>query len=402
MSNSLSLEKTKLFVLLALIFFGAALSFTFLPLLLIPLREDLSISNSLAGLLYTVLLVGSGLARFLGGGLASRFGKIALIRSACLLMALGAGFLALAPSYGLALPAALLLGIGNGLYVPNSFSLVSDLFPEKRGRMIGLYDSIFPFSALGAFGMERLSSFTGDWRYGMGSLALYMIVLLTALLFYRLWGRPALLPEQIFSGRREDASFSIRGEAKRVLDAVKNSPSFLRIFLLVIPVGVFSFGFLHSLPSFLVEARGLSQAGAGLVYFIYMGLNIPGKNLAGHLIESRGAKVPLLLSFGLAIAGTLLVVSLPQLLPLFLGLFLIAPARGGIFTIMHTHLLGNLPEDTVDLLYGFFMVMVTITGAIGPALMGLIIDYGGFIPGLLFLAGVLISGLPLTLRIGKS
>ncbi|MEF8725566.1 MAG: MFS transporter [Candidatus Bipolaricaulota bacterium] len=156
-------QKKLTFVLLSLSFLGASLAFTIFPLLILPLEKSLSISHSLAGLLYTIMFVASALGRFTESFGADYLGKDIFIRYPGFLIVVGAMGFALAPTYWLICLSIFLMGLGNGLFLPAGFAAVSELYPEERGKYIGIYDSIFPLSALAAFGVTSIG---GCWGAG--------------------------------------------------------------------------------------------------------------------------------------------------------------------------------------------------------------------------------------------
>jgi len=109
-----------------------------LPLYL-PIQKDLKLGSvEQATLLVTVL----GLAYFVPsypmGVLADRFSRKALLTTGLAINGLGFIGLSLAPNYPWALACVVVAGIGGSFYHPSATALVVGLFPEAKGRALGL------------------------------------------------------------------------------------------------------------------------------------------------------------------------------------------------------------------------------------------------------------------------
>ncbi|MFB6290473.1 MAG: sugar MFS transporter [Candidatus Bipolaricaulia bacterium] len=387
-------SKTLTFTLISLSFLGVSLTFTIFPLLILPLEESLNLSHSLAGLVYTIMFIASAVGRFAESFGADQLGKDVFIYYSGYLIVLGAIIFSLAPTYWLIIMGALLMGLGNGLFIPAGFAAVSELFPDERGKYIGLYDSIFPLSALGAYGVTSIGALLGSWRFAVGILGLYLLV--TTVTLYVIQGPPKRENKAASSG-----GFSPTGEIKSAFVKAKNCPVFLKMVALIVPVSIFAKGAVNFIPAYMVQARGLNQGIANLLYIVFMGLIIPGKMLSGRALDSKGARWTFLTVVGFILIGFTLFSQVPGLWALAIGIFVVAPARGGVYTAMHSHILDNLPEESVNLLYGLFMVSLSVFGSIGPGLVGALIDNVGFRWSFAVLLVVVLFTIPIILSVEK-
>ncbi|MBS3787607.1 MFS transporter [Candidatus Bipolaricaulota bacterium] len=387
-------SKSLRFTLLSLSFFGVSLTFTIFPLLILPIEESLNISHSLAGLIYTIMFIASAVGRFTESFGADQIGRDVFIYYPGYLIVAGATIFALSPTYWLLVLGALLMGLGNGLFIPAGFAAVSELFPNERGKFIGLYDSIFPLSALGAYAVTSIGTLLGSWRFAVGLLGIYLFFITMGL--YLIQGPPARNDE----GSSVE-SFSLTDQVKEAIKKAKNSPVFLKMVTLIIPVSIFAKGVVNFIPAYLIQARGLSQGLANLLYIVFMGLIIPGKMISGRALDRKGARWTFLFVIGFILAGFTLFSQIPGLWAIGVGIFLVAPGRGGIYTTMHSHLLDKLPKTSVNLLYGLFMVSLSVFGSIGPGLVGILIDNIGFRLSFAVLLFVVLFTLPLVLSIDK-
>src|SRR5438105_13178344 len=123
---------------------GALHAFTHLyQVALLPLylriQADLRLTSvEQATLLVTVM----GLAYFVPsyplGALADRLSRKKLLATGLAINALGFIGLSLAPNYGWALASVVLAGFGGTFYHPAATALIARMFPEARGKALGL------------------------------------------------------------------------------------------------------------------------------------------------------------------------------------------------------------------------------------------------------------------------
>lgn len=384
------------FFVLSAGFLSSSLIITGLPLILLNIESEFSISHSLGGILITILMTASGLGRFFEGILVDRKGKVPSIITSGTLFVVGSVGLGFSVNYGMACCFIFVLGLANGFYNPLGFSLVSHIFSDHRGKMVGFYDSVFPISALVAYGVKSFGVYLGSWRYVIFLIGSLAFVSFSSLLAYT----TRRIPEYLEPFSQE--KLTVSEYANRVRYEVTHSSVFLHITVLIVPASVAVNGLMHFLPPYLVQGRGLTTNLAGLLYMLFMGISILGKQGAGWMIDERSARSSLLITSSVGVAGLALLTLAPIYGLALLGIIILAPARGGVFTLMHAHLLGGLPDSSRDLLYGFYMVIMMITGSAGPLMVGLVVDSFGFHTAFLVLTAVFALVVPLTyLLIGK-
>jgi len=103
------------------------------------IQQDLKLSSiEQATLLVTVLGVAYFLPSYPLGALADRLSRKKLLTFGLAINALGFIGLSLAPNYGWALVGAALAGFGGSFYHPSATALIARLFPDSKGRALGL------------------------------------------------------------------------------------------------------------------------------------------------------------------------------------------------------------------------------------------------------------------------
>ena len=385
------------FSLISAGFLSSSLIITGLPLILLNIESDFSISHSLAGVMITILLTASGLGRFFEGVLVDRKGKIPSIVTSGSLFVVGSLGLSFSLNFTMACVFVFLLGLANGFYNPLGFSLVSRIFPEYRGKMVGLYDSVFPLSALVAYGTKSVGLYLGGWRYTVLLIGLLAFISFSSLFVYA----TRRIPEYLEPFSRE--KLTVHEYAKRVKYEVTHSSAFLHVAILIIPASATINGLIHFLPPYLIQGRGINSSLAGLLYMLFMGISILGKQGSGWMLDVKGARFSLLTTSLIGVAGLALLTLAPTYGLILLAIIILSPSRGGVFTLMHAHLLAELPDSSRDLLYGFYMVIMMIAGSTGPLMVGLVVDSFGFHAAFLTLTAIFGLVTPLTyLLIGRN
>jgi MFS transporter, FHS family, glucose/mannose:H+ symporter len=142
--------RSRLFVAAALAMFVFGMLIAMLGTLfgLPDMRERLGIDLAQQGDLFSVLFIGLLASTAIVGPMIDRFGsKVVLVSASAMVTAALLAF-ALATGFGAAAAAALLLGIGGGWLNTATNALVSDVFPENRGRMLNLLGTFFGLGAL--------------------------------------------------------------------------------------------------------------------------------------------------------------------------------------------------------------------------------------------------------------
>src|SRR5512140_1424716 len=115
-----------------------------LPAMRARLAIDLAQQGDLFSILFTGLLVAAAIV----GPMLDRFGSKPVMVSASAMVTAALAAFALARGFGAAAAAALLLGVGGGWLNTASNALVSDIYPDDRGRMLNLLGTFFGLGAL--------------------------------------------------------------------------------------------------------------------------------------------------------------------------------------------------------------------------------------------------------------
>src|SRR5262249_31310325 len=148
-----------------------------LPLYL-RIQQELNLSSvEQATLLVTVMGVAYFLPSYPQGLLADRLERKKLLALGLTINALGFVSLSFAPNYPCAMASAIVAGFGGSFFHPAATSLVARLFPQARGRALGLIgigaSAGFFFGPL--YSGWRVAS-SGNWRTPLLELGIFGLV----------------------------------------------------------------------------------------------------------------------------------------------------------------------------------------------------------------------------------
>jgi len=118
---------------------GVRLSF---PALLPQIKADFLITNTVAGILLTVLWVSFATAQLPGGVLADRIGERNTLVTSMGLGAVAVAVLVAAPAFPLFVLGLVLFGFGTGLYGTPRITALSDIYPDRAATAISVNSAV--------------------------------------------------------------------------------------------------------------------------------------------------------------------------------------------------------------------------------------------------------------------
>jgi len=367
-------SRARLFTsLCGLVFLLNLARIVFAPLLNVFIAE-FPIGEATAGLIATLAWVGSAAPRLPTGWLLTRVRRHRLVVAAGSILALSSAFAATATSVPHLMAGAFLMGIASGVYFVSANPLLSELYPDRVGRMIGIHGAATQIAAVIAAPYVALTLLV-DWRLSLWGIAAGA-ALVTLFTWYAARGTD--MPR----AGAEDRDFVAGALAEWRLIATALAIVGLASFVWQ---GVFNFYELY------MQAKGLSPGTAGLMLTLLFLSGVPAFFLGGDLAD-RFPQVPFLLGIVGTFALCLLALTVVSG---FLGLVLLTAVIGlvihSLFPATDTYLLGTLPDETRGSAYAVFSSVWMLGQALGSWVVGLFVE-GGFSYDVVFGGAAVVLG----------
>jgi MFS family permease len=357
------------------------------PVLLPYLRESFGLSLTVAGLLVTVLWLGSALGQLPGGILADRYSERAVMTAGTVVVAIALVAVVTAPTPLVLFAATALVGLGQSLYPIARITILSDIYPGRIGSALGVT------MATGDLGQTVLPPIAGAlaaavaWQLGLG-----FIIPLLLLVGVVLW---IVLPAQTPTASAVD---SLSAESARyVIAELRRSNLLFVAFILFLYILIWQ-SFTGFYPTYLVEVKDLPSSVAGVLFSVFFAFGVVVKPLAGAAYDRIGMRKSLVAVLVGPVAGLASLPFIEGIWPLVAVTALVSTMLGS-GAITQSFLSDAIPDEIQGTGLGAVRTTSATLGAAGPVLFGAIADRGYFDEGYLLLAGILVVVVLLTLRL---
>ena len=231
------------------------------------MRVFFNMSLEQAGLLTVFYQVGYAVNNFIGGLLSDVMRRERVIIAGCFFLGIGSIFFAVWNILGLAYFLMLVMGVGSGLILTGSNSLLVGLYPSRKASIMNIHHVFFGLgSFIGPLIMAQLLKYEGLWRYGYHGLGVAVVLLI----FMFLAG-----------GSTPPVKRSGPGLTKH-LGAVLRNRSFIHLVTINTLVVGAQFGMMFFAVTYLHEGKNISVIDAGYVLSLFfLGL------IVGRIVCSR-------------------------------------------------------------------------------------------------------------------
>jgi len=365
------------------------------------IKEDLSLSATEMGIIFSSFSVGYAIFNFLGGMASDKYGAKLTLFVAMIVWSLFSGALVLAVGFVSMIVIRVLFGMGEGPLSATISKMVNNWFPsDKRASVIGLTNSGTPLGGAISGPIVGFIAITYGWRVSF--IAIMVIGIIWSIFWWKfVKEKPAASSEQ---AKTESAATgensSVVTEGKLRLSFYLKQKTVLFTAFAFFSYNYILFFFLTWFPSYLVDARGLSLKDMSIVTVIPWVLGFIGLAIGGFVSDfffKKFAKKGVLFSRKLVlviclflsavcigIAGmvttTVSAVTLVALSVFFLYL------TGAIYWAIVNDV---VDQNNVGSVGGFMHFLANTAGIIGPTLTGYIVDTSGTYTAAFLLAGCL-------------
>ncbi len=290
------------------------------------------------------------------------------------------------------------VGVGEAGYSPGGAAMISAIFkPEKRARMIGIWQSAIPLGMAVGVTVGGVIAVALGWRHALGIVAIPGIII--AILFFWVKDYKTIALEK--SVTADESSSKVKMSKLDVVKELFRSKSLVFNNLAFAACGFTTTAMTTWLPSYFQRFEGMSIERSGLMASVVMLLAIVGAPLSGFLTDQwlkRKSNARMLVpAISCTLAAILLFIaflfhgSLQFSILLGFGLLVIMYAPGAIAVtqdVVHPGLRST--SHSVNI-----VIQCLLGSALGPLVIGALSDVYGLdkalqgMPVLLIVAGVL-------------
>jgi MFS family permease len=352
------------------------------PATFVLIHKDMGLSFLELGLLATVFSVFSGVGQFVTGVYVDRIGGWRVLIGGMTLLAVSVLGIGLAPYYGLMLVLAAFAGIGNSVFHPADYSIMSaTVAPARMGRAFAVhtFGGYIGF-ALGPVCVIGLAEGAGlGWRTALvvsGAVALGVVALL--------FSQRKHLAGEIAPAATGPAK-SHAAEFRSAFALVLTAPFVLMFGFYTLSGGI-SIGLSGTVPKALNSLFGTPVAAAAIAV---SALSVGGAcgTLIGGWVADRLKRFDLVTGIGYGTAAAIMVaiasVKLPGLAVV--GGFALAGFMLGSVTPSRDLMVRSItPKGSSGKVFGFVASGFDVGGAIFPPIVGALLDAG--MPAAVFFA----------------
>jgi ACS family hexuronate transporter-like MFS transporter len=362
--------------------------------------KTLELSPSQMGIVFSIFFIGYSIFSFLGGYFSDKWGTMRVFSWAMTIWSLFCGLTAVATGFVSLLIFRVFFGIGEGPMSSNTNRTISNWFPRhETATMIG-----FTFSGQ-TLGNAMAGPIVGLIAVAFGWRASFVVIALLGFVWLVCWR--IFVTEKPFQNRRVGPNETRLIDESREAAEVRNveddgttlgtylrRPSTLALGAGLFAVNYTQYVFISWLPSYLTNVMHLELRQMSIITsipWICGAIGYFGGGLVGDFIYKRMddpvkarkivATLPLALS-GVAVLSITSATSLTSAVALIAGalLFLTASCQS-IWAIQHE----IVPLRRQGGVGGFIHFLSNLSGIIGPALTGFLIQYvGGYHSAFLF------------------
>lgn len=341
-----------------------------LPPLFPLLKTTFGVTYTELGVLMSVFFAASGLCQTPAGFLVDRIGAARVLTVGLLLLGTGAILAAMAPSYALLLPAAMLMGLGNSVFHPADYAILGHhVAPGRMARAFSVHTvggtlgwAIAPLLVAGIAAVA-------SWRVallvsGLLGLGLALLVLLER--------------DRLETPAHREPAGMTRGAALAGHLKVFATGAILLCFAFFVLQATSFIALQSFMPLSLHQLYGLPMVTATATVTAFM-LGSAAGTMAGGVMADRSGRHQRIIMGGLALAALVLFlvgqIELP--LALLLAAVALAGALAGLTTPSRDMLVrAAAPAGASGKVFGFVYSGLDLGATLTPALIGSLLDAG--------------------------
>jgi MFS transporter, FSR family, fosmidomycin resistance protein len=336
-----------------------------LPPLFIAWQKAFEVSFAELGLIIAMMSATAGLLQTPMGFLVDRYGARRFLIGGTLLMTLSISAMGFATAYWQLIALALLSGVGNSVFHPADYAILSgSIDPARLGRSFAFHTFTGNIGFAAAPPATATLMLLLGWRGALISIGLLGLPVVSAIV----WQSRILIDQA-----RRPQGRAAKGGAGLLL-----SRSVLMFFAFFMVTAMGGAGIQSWLITILHQVHGLPLAAASSALTGYMVGQIGGVLVGGWVADRTARHLPFVVALTIGAAAVLLligVVSLPES-PTIGVLFIGGLMTGARNTPRDVMVKDAAPPGQIGKVFGFVSSGMSLGGALMPVPYGMIIDAG--------------------------
>jgi predicted MFS family arabinose efflux permease len=317
------------------------------------------VGEATAGSLATLVWLGSALPRLPAGWLLTRVPRHRVVLGTGVALTVASAFTAAADSVVTVAVGALLMGLSSGVYFVAASPLVSELYPGRVGRAVGIHGTASQVAAVVAAPVVTLALFV-SWRVAFVGIGVAAFLVTLAL---------------VVTTRGADVPAVGIGEWN-LRDGIRREWRLIAVGVVILGLTGFVWQGLFNFYELYMRTKGLSPSMAKNSLTVVFLAGVPAFLFSGWLAD-RLPHVPYVLGIVAAFAASvLLLTATTGLVPLLAVTALVGYVIHSLFPAMDTFLLDTLPDETRGSAYAAYSGVMMLVQASGSTAVGVLVERG--------------------------
>ncbi len=347
------------------------------PVILPHLRTAYNLDLSTAGLLITILWLGSAIGQLPSGILADRYSERNVMTASTILASIAIILVATSPTAVVLYAATGILGLGLSLYPIARITILSQVYPDRIGSALGVT------MATGDIGQTILPPLAGflatgvAWELGLGYVIPFILITTIGI-----W---ITVPNYSTQSSVDTMS---RENTKYILSKIRQPNILLMTLILLLFIFIWQ-SFSAFYPTYLVEEKGLTSTTAAGLFGVFFACGVVVKPIAGSAYDRIGMRLSLIIILLGPVLGFILLPFSTSLTGLFLVTITVSSMLGS-GAITQSYLADSFPAEMRGTGLGAIRTTAATIGAMGPVAFGIIAEAGYFDEGYYVLALIMV------------
>ncbi|WP_396613252.1 MFS transporter [Haloferax sp. S1W] len=357
------------------------------------------VNRATVGFVATLVWLGSASLRVPTGWLLTRFPRHRVVLGTGLVLVLASALTASADSIEMLMVGAASMGLASGAYFVAANPLVSELYPERVGRAMGIHGTASQLAAVGVAPFVTLVLAVG------ADLDLPFVIASWQLVFVCVGLAAAVVTVALYLTARSTDLPDAGADDRDLLGAVRKEWRVILTGVVILGATGFVWQGVFNFYELYMTSKGLRQATARNMLTVVFGAGVPAFFFSGRLADKL-PRVPYILGVLVAFVVSVLVLTQTQgLAALLVVTAILGYVIHSLFPALDAYLLDTLPDESRGSAYSVYSFGMMIFQATGAGAVGYLTDieytfdevFVAFALGL----GVVVTGLLVLQRAGR-